>query len=339
MNQKRASVVIGLVFSQCLVSIAGADEFSGQAVSVTGKVLMRNEKSQNQMGFLKAGDKIVQGSIINTGSTGAVKLLMTDKTIVDLGPSSLFKINEYQLNKGGDRKVDVALDYGQIRASVNQPVGDKGKFTIRTKAATMGVRGTEFVVAAAIPPKTGEAAPAQQTQVTVLHGRVDVSDIRTPNLPPVQVKAGMQLLKGLDSAPKITQLDSRQLQAVKTEAFQKDMTFIQAVAIEPETPEQQQQARQENQQAAEKKDGPREGTQAAGTGGDAPKDAPPRTGAKQTLQNIAQAIETQTRSGAPIAPQIADLRLPGTFGPAGTQTRPVDVLQGQPVNVRVQFTP
>lgn len=338
MNQKRVSVVIGLVISQCLVSSAMADAFSGQAVSVSGKVLVRNEKSQNQMSFLKAGDKIVEGSIINTGSTGSAKLLMTDKTIVDLGPSSLFKINEYQLNKGGDRKVDVALDYGQIRASVNQPVNDKGKFTIRTKAATMGVRGTEFVVAAAIPPRAGEAAPPQQTQVTVIKGRVDVSDIRTPNLPPVQVRSGMQLLKGVDSAPKLTQLDPKQIQAVKAEAFQKDMTFIQAVAIEPETPEQQQANREANQQAAEKK----EATQTASNEGgprDAPKEEGPRSGSKQTLQNIAATVEAQVKSGAPIAPQVADLKLPGTFGPAGTQSRPVDVLQGQPVNVRIQFTP
>lgn len=323
MKMNHLFVMSGLVFAQCITSAARADDFVGQAVSVSGKVLVRNEKATNaQMSFLKPGDKIGESTIINTGSTGAVKLLMTDKTIVDLGPSSLFKVTEYKLNQGSDRKVDVSLDYGQIRASVNQPVAEKGKFTIRTKAATMGVRGTEFVVTAALPPKAGEPVPSTQTQVTVMKGRVDVSDIKTPNLPPVQVKAGMQFQKvSLDATAKVSQLDAKQLQAVKAEAFQKDMTFLQAVAIEPES---------KQSSSSDKKEGSPQTAAAPAEG--------PNRGAKQTLANIATTVESQTKAG-PIAPTVADLKLPGTFGPQGTQPRPIDFIAGQPVNVRVQFNP
>ncbi len=316
-----------LFFIQCIIFSAisvNADTVVGQAVSVSGKVLVRNEKATNaQMSFLKPGDKFGESTIINTGSNGAVKLLMTDKTIVDLGPSSLFKVTEYKLNQGSDRKVDVSLDYGQIRASVNQPVAEKGKFTIRTKAATMGVRGTEFVVSAALPPKAGEPVPSTQTQVTVIKGRVDVSDLKTPNIAPVQVKAGMQFQKAsLDATAKVSQLDAKQIQAVKAEAFQKDMTFLQAVAIEPES---------KQSSGNEKKEA---GGQPASS---VPADGPNR-GAKQTLANLATAVESQTKAGS-IAPTVTDLKLPGVFGPQGTQPRPVDFIAGQPVNVRVQFNP
>jgi len=295
-------------------TMAAPAEYIGSAVSVSGKVLVRSESSQtNQMVFLKTGDKIQVGSIINTSSTGAVKLLMTDKTIVDLGPSSLFKVNEYKLNQGSNREVDVSIDYGKVRASVNQHItSEKGKFTIRTKAATMGVRGTEFVVSAPVATQNGEPAASEQTQLTVIKGRVDVASASSPNTAPTSVTAGMQFFKPNEGQAQITKLDTQQIQQVKQEAFQKDMTFIQAVSVDANTT--------------------REGSN---TSSSASKNE--ATGS-QTLKAVAENVEVQTQAAA-TNPPISQMQFPGIFGPAGTQPPAPQVLQGQPVQLNVRFTP
>lgn len=306
-----------ILLTYCAVGLSlnsFAADYAGQAVSISGKVLVRNAATQSmQMNFLKPGDKIEKGSIINTGSDGSAKLLMTDKTILDLGPSSLFKVNDYALNSLNDRKVDISLDYGQVRASVNQPVSqDKGKFTIRTKAATMGVRGTEFVIQAGFPPRPGEPPSIQQTQLTVIKGSVDLADLNT-NVPPVSVTAGMLASKGITTPPQIIQLDSNQIKVARSEAVQKDMTFMQAVSVD-----------QNSTQSSEKKD-------AKGN------ESGPERGGKQTLKNMSTNVESQVKLLPP--PTVADMKLPGIFSGFNNFDRPIDFLNGRPVSLQVKFCP
>jgi len=177
---------------------------AGTVVNISGKVLVRNENAgaQDKMKALKAGDSFAEGTIINTGSNGSAKLLMSDKTIMDIGPSTLFKVDEYELkNKDySNRKVEVSMDYGKVRASVNRKISERGKFRFKTKAATMGVRGTEFIVASdiadldlsaekeapkeekAVKTSTDKSQTKQEkkadkqpkTQITVVSGKVAV---------------------------------------------------------------------------------------------------------------------------------------------------------------------
>src|SRR4051812_21941295 len=188
--------------------LAARGETAGKAVSVSGKVLVRNENSGKvETKFLKPGDDVDGGTVINTDSVGAVKLLLNDKSIIDLGPSTLFKVNHFKTPEGlADRDVSMTMAYGKVRASVNTPVSAKGKYQIRTRSVTMGVRGTEFVVmsdlaaftAPTLAPEAGKPdAPATlQTQVTVVHGKVVVEDDKAPKeQKPVALLAGDQLTK------------------------------------------------------------------------------------------------------------------------------------------------
>ncbi|MBC7386706.1 MAG: FecR domain-containing protein [Cryobacterium sp.] len=321
MNEYRTHALIAFfisAFASMLPPSAHADEtYIARAVSVTGKVLVRADNTTGgQMNFLKPGDKLFKGSIVNTGSDGAVKLLMTDRTIIDLGASSLFKMNDYQLNNVGDRKVDLSLDYGRIRASVNEKItSQKGKFTIRTKAATMGVRGTEFVVNSTMPsPEKNAAGEVPQTALTVMHGKVEVADLAQPSAPPVAVTPGFQFAKMGEGAGSVSQLAPAQVALVKAAAFQKDMTFLQTVSFDPSPAK----------------------TRADGASKDSPSSAPPATAnsGKQTLENISSNVENGAKD-ADKAP-IADLKLPGTFNAGVPQVRPIDQLNGRVVNLRVR---
>ena len=213
-------MLFSLLFALSTECLAG--DASGKVVSISGRVLSRNDRDKTpHMTFMKTGDIIAPGSIINTDSTSSVKLLMSDKTILDLGPSTLFKISEYKLNGGSDREVGLQMDYGKIRASVNTPVGAKGKFTVKTRTASMGVRGTEFSVVAdssAPPPPASSNKPGNgsgpgsgkspgggtvnaPTAITVFHGTVAVQQVTASGSPlkgakapaAIPVTAGQQL--------------------------------------------------------------------------------------------------------------------------------------------------
>ncbi len=277
---------------------------------------------------------------------------MTDRTIVDLGPSSLFKVNEYQLKNGSDRNVDLSLDYGTARSSVNQPItSDKGKFTIRTKAATMGVRGTEFIINAPIgdlktanlapPPGSPVRAPAQspgadrapaeqaganQTQITVVHGRVQVESQAGVGGKPsktFEVNSGMQFTSDTKiEAPKVVQLPPQEITKIKAEAYQKDMTFLQAVSIDP--------VGNSGEKSAQQGQGNSPGSSEKGD-----KNAP-KEGAKQTFESIAKTIEVQTQQAPP--PVMTDLKLPGMFNQNGQIQRPIEYQNGVPIRLSVHIT-
>lgn len=187
---------------------------AGEVVSVDGVVFIRQDGKQTSAALkpAKPGDKVTSGDIVNTSSNGRIKMLMKDKSIVDLGSSALFKVDHFAANAGSDRQLDVSMMYGTMRTAVTQKIDGKGRFKVRTPTATMGVRGTEFIVKSEIKsldevkhaiknpdkplPSTASAAAGAttapgdnqagagkpsappsvaKTEITVIQGQVDVA--------------------------------------------------------------------------------------------------------------------------------------------------------------------
>jgi len=138
-------LIIALIF---VSARAFGGEAAGEVVSVQGSVFVRPDgrKAGHELKPAKAGDSVYAGDVVNTPSNGKIKILMKDKSIIDLGSSALFKVEHFSGNSGSDRQADVSMMYGTMRAAITQKITGKGRFNVRTPAATMGVRGTEFVV-------------------------------------------------------------------------------------------------------------------------------------------------------------------------------------------------
>jgi hypothetical protein len=208
------------VFVGLLSSTAWGETEVGKVVSVSGKVMARIEskgssrRSLPQVRHLKPADAVYLEDVINTDSNGSVKILFQDQSIMDLGQSSLFKVEHYE-NKGKseDRKVEMSLSYGKIRAAINQKIGTLGKFKIKTRAATMGVRGTEFYVMSDIESNvvgkesrgasSAGASEVPQTKIVVTEGRVEVAAAKGPDASagfekPVAVLPGEKFTATLD---------------------------------------------------------------------------------------------------------------------------------------------
>src|SRR4051794_37370482 len=78
---------------------------AGEVVSVVGVVFLRSDRKADQgtqgasLHPVQPGDYVYNEDIINTSSSGRIKVLMKDKTIIDLGPSALFKVDHFN-NRG-----------------------------------------------------------------------------------------------------------------------------------------------------------------------------------------------------------------------------------------------
>lgn len=260
----RSVVGVGAVLAVLASGQAWANEVAGQIVSVEGTVFVRQDgrAPASALAPAKPGDSVRAGDVINSASDGKIKILMKDHTILDLGPSALFKIDQFKANQGANREVEVNMVYGSLRAAVAQKLAGKGKFKLRTPSAVMGVRGTEFIVksdapadlkqvsaAIANPEKPvlaqgsgqGGDASAASTQVTVVQGRVDVEPkASTAGSPqslekPVALTAGTQLTTqvGEAAAPKAVTVDAQQMTQLRETVKVQDNTFSKAVTVDP----------------------------------------------------------------------------------------------------------
>jgi hypothetical protein len=255
-------VAVSTIF--LIPNFSGAKEVAGDIVSVRGTVFIRQDGATGRRPasppVAKPGEYVHAGDVINTSSDGAVKILMKDKTIVDIGPSTLFKLDEYLQRNGANRKAKINLSFGKLRVAVSKKLQGDGKFEVKTKNATMGVRGTEFIVKEDIPDRlskndqsaSSNAAPAQKTEITVVQGKVDVNtapsgssgrdpaSAATPKT--VSLTAGTQLTTGAgvpaggaggaSNGP--VKVSETQMKSLTTETRIADNTFAKAVTIEPQ---------------------------------------------------------------------------------------------------------
>jgi hypothetical protein len=95
---------------------------------------------------LKKGEWLSEGVKVVTQGKSFVKLLFTDKSQVNLGPSGQMIISSFPKKEAGI----LTLVKGQVRSKVTKNYMDqdrtKSKLFIKTKTAAMGVRGTDFIV-------------------------------------------------------------------------------------------------------------------------------------------------------------------------------------------------
>jgi hypothetical protein len=208
---------------------------AGEVVSLQGKVLLRHvvKGKTDETLTLKAGNNIYPGDVINTGSDGAVKILLKDKTIVDLSASSLFEVAQFNPKEGGNREVELDMMFGKMRVAVTKKLNGTGKFKLKTRAATMGVRGTEFVATSSNDSK------APETDVVVLQGKVDFAktDAGVDSKQAVHLTAGNQVttLPG-DAVSQVQKLNPTQMNQVTSTSKMIDNTFLKAVTVTSNPP-------------------------------------------------------------------------------------------------------
>lgn len=126
-------------------SYAEAETY-GTMMVVKGDIKVTSAKS-GKVDAAKVGFKVYAGDAITSGADSRAKIIMSDKNVINVSPDSKVTIAKYENSAAkGTRNVELKVDYGKVRASVEQNYdGDKSKFNIRTPTAVAGVRGTDFI--------------------------------------------------------------------------------------------------------------------------------------------------------------------------------------------------
>ena len=138
-----ASLLVAISIS--ISTYATAPASVGTVIIAKGDVqLVRNNKPH----ALKRKEQLQKGDRIITGMKSRARLRMIDNAILTLGANTEFVINHYQYSaneKQGSARVE--LFKGVMRA-VTGAIGktQDRDFLLKTSAATIGVRGTDFWV-------------------------------------------------------------------------------------------------------------------------------------------------------------------------------------------------
>ncbi len=130
------------------VSGAQAQEpprFSGILKVVRGDVQVQR---QEQKLSAQVGDKLYAGDRVVTAADAAAGITLRDDTLMSLGPKTSFVLEDFKFNESsGEGNVAVRVAKGTLR----YVSGLIGKHTperqqVATPTATIGIRGTDFIV-------------------------------------------------------------------------------------------------------------------------------------------------------------------------------------------------
>jgi len=135
---------IVLIFGLPIVILASQPV--GLVKSVQGKVI--DIKADKTSTTLKPGDSVYEKDTIKTATGGLVGILFEDNTRISIGSNSKFSIDAY-LFEPSEKKVNFVsnLEEGTISCITGLISKiDPNAMKIKAKTATIGIRGTYFIV-------------------------------------------------------------------------------------------------------------------------------------------------------------------------------------------------
>jgi len=113
----------------------------GEVTALSGHAKLQR---QNKISDIQKGAKIQQKDRINTAVRSKVQVILNDDTVITIGPESEYFFESYEDN--GNAEVMMKITRGFFK-TVTGKIGKVApqKFKIKTRAATIGVRGTQFM--------------------------------------------------------------------------------------------------------------------------------------------------------------------------------------------------
>ena len=129
-----------------LVTAVGAAEI-GQIKVSNGQVAVER-KGESLPG--RVGLRIETSDVIKTGPDGSVGITMSDNSVLSAGPNSILSLDRFEFDPTSNQgRFDAQLQKGSL-AVISGRIAKQSPeaMTVRTPSAILGVRGTEFALAA-----------------------------------------------------------------------------------------------------------------------------------------------------------------------------------------------
>ena len=130
-----------------LLIFSGAAIAAATVITVKGSVMVTPAKGSPEP--LAAGQRIEPGALIKTSANGETTMRFDDGQLLALASNTSFVISKYRFNahKPEDSNFTGTLLKGGLRA-VTGIIGETNKrnVTVKTEVATIGIRGTDFML-------------------------------------------------------------------------------------------------------------------------------------------------------------------------------------------------
>ena len=143
---KRFLRASGTALAVLLITSASAAEI-GQIKVSNGQVAVER-KGEALPG--RVGMRLESSDVLKTGPDGSVGITMSDNSLLSAGPNSILSLERFDFDPTSNQgRFDAQLQKGSL-AVISGRIAKQSPeaMTVRTPSATLGVRGTEFVVSA-----------------------------------------------------------------------------------------------------------------------------------------------------------------------------------------------
>lgn len=144
MKIKHASVIISIVLFALMQPAASfAANKAGKVLSITGRATATSPDGDIRQ--VSKGSDLYAKETITTSYSSYTRMKLDDGSYIMLRPDSRFVIDDFEYKKGKEDKGIFSLLRGGFRA-ITGLIADKKKYKYRTSVATIGIRGTGFIV-------------------------------------------------------------------------------------------------------------------------------------------------------------------------------------------------
>ena len=96
------------------------------------------------------GTRLESSDVVRTGAAGSVGITMADNSLLSAGPNSILSLDRFDFDPTSNQgRFDAQLQKGSL-AVISGRIAKQAPeaMTVRTPSTILGVRGTEFAVAA-----------------------------------------------------------------------------------------------------------------------------------------------------------------------------------------------
>ncbi len=102
------------------------------------------ERAKKRMQIV-SGMALEQGDRIVTSHGAKVQLLLHDDTTITVGENSVFELQDYSLSNAQESRLQMQIHQGYFR-TISGKIGKIApeRFKLKTRSATIGIRGTDF---------------------------------------------------------------------------------------------------------------------------------------------------------------------------------------------------
>ncbi|HKJ70669.1 MAG TPA: FecR family protein, partial [Gammaproteobacteria bacterium] len=166
----------GLILLALLAAApAQAAEVVGRVISRVGQVEAVGPEGQRR--DLERRSEIREGETVVTGDSGRAQVRFKDQGLVDLKPGSRFTVKRYRAKSAGDDSDSAVMKLfkGGMRTITGAVGGgDKQEYRVETPVASIGVRGTQYLLRLCRGDCAGDVPDGLYGGVT--QGRIGVSN-------------------------------------------------------------------------------------------------------------------------------------------------------------------